>query len=124
MRPHVLWFDEMYTGHIDYRWPAVKKACDRIGLVLAVGTSFSVGVTELVGLAANQRRAPMFIVDPSTAPAPPGLDAVHLREKAEELLPAVIAGLMSSSGPAKGGAEVTGLIDSTEVFQSGLNMRL
>jgi hypothetical protein len=66
----------------------------------------------------------MFIVDPSAAPGPPSLHAVHLREKAEELLPAVAARLMSSSGPAKGGAEVTGLIDSTEVFQSGLNMRL
>lgn len=96
MRPHVLWFDELYTGHADYRWPAVTQACDRIGLVLAVGTSFSVGVTELVGLAASQRRAPMFIVDPSTAPGPPGLAAVHLREKAEELLPAVAATLNGS----------------------------
>ena len=94
MRPHVLWFDEMYTGHVDHRWPAVTNACERMGLVLAVGTSFSVGVTELVGLAANQRRAPMFIVDPSAAPGPPGLHAVHVREKAEELLPAVVATLM------------------------------
>ena len=103
MRPHVLWFDELYTGHVDYRWPAVTQACDRIGLVLAVGTSFSVGVTELVGLAASQRRAPMFIVDPSAAPGPPGLTAVHLREKAEELLPAVTATLTGSAGPAGGG---------------------
>jgi NAD-dependent deacetylase len=102
MRPHVLWFDEMYTGHVDYRWPAVTKACERIGLVLAVGTSFSVGVTELVALAANQRRAPMFIVDPSAAPSPPRLRAVHVREKAEELLPAVTASLMGSDRPAGG----------------------
>jgi NAD-dependent deacetylase len=99
IRPHVLWFDEMYTGHVDYRWPTVTEACARIGLVLAVGTSFSVGVTELVGLAANQRRAPMFIVDPSTAPVPPGLRAVHVREKAEELLPAVAATLTGSDRP-------------------------
>jgi NAD-dependent SIR2 family protein deacetylase len=100
MRPHVLWFDEMYTGHVDYRWSTVTEACDRIGLVLAVGTSFSVGVTELVGLAASQRRAPIFIVDPSAAPCPPGLHAVHVREKAEELLPAVVATLMGSDKPA------------------------
>jgi NAD-dependent deacetylase len=99
MRPHVLWFDEMYTGHVDYRWPTVTKACDRISLVLAVGTSFSVGVTELIALAANQRRAPLFIVDPSAAPCPPGLRAVHLREKAEELLPAVAATLTGSEWP-------------------------
>jgi NAD-dependent deacetylase len=100
MRPHVLWFDEMYTGHVDYRWPTVTEACERVGLVLAVGTSFSVGVTELVALAAHQRRAPMFIVDPSAAPSPPGLHAVHVREKAEELLPAVAAMLTGSDGPA------------------------
>ena len=99
MRPHVLWFDEMYTGHVDYRWSTVTKACDRIGLVLAVGTSFSVGVTELVALAASQRRAPMFIVDPSAAPGPSGLHAVHVREKAEELLPAVAATLTGSDRP-------------------------
>ncbi len=97
MRPHVLWFDEMYTGHVDYRWPAVTDACERVDLVLAVGTSFSVGVTELVGLAANQRKAPMFIVDPSAASVPPGLRAVHVREKAEELLPAVAATLTGST---------------------------
>jgi NAD-dependent deacetylase len=99
MRPHVLWFDEMYTGHVDYRWPAVTKACDRIGLLLAVGTSFSVGVTELVALAASQRRAPIFIVDPGVASGPPGLRAVHVREKAEELLPAVAETLTGSDRP-------------------------
>lgn len=103
MRPHVLWFDEMYTGHTGYRWSTVTEACERMDLILAVGTSFSVGVTELVGLAANQRRAPLFIVDPSAAPGPPGLHAVHVREKAEELLPAVAATLTGSDRPAGGG---------------------
>ncbi len=94
LRPHILWFDERYSGHVDYRWSTVIQACDRIGLVLAVGTSFSVGVTELVGLAASKRRAPMFIVDPSAASGLPDLRAVHLREKAEELLPLVAETLM------------------------------
>jgi NAD-dependent deacetylase len=96
MRPHVLWFDEMYTDHVDYRWPAVTEACDRLGLVLAVGTSFSVGVTDWIGSAANQRRAPMFIVDPTAAPGRAGLHAVHVREKAEELLPLVAARLVGA----------------------------
>jgi NAD-dependent protein deacetylase/lipoamidase len=90
MRPHVLWFDELYTSHVDYRWSSVMEACDHIGLVLAAGTSFSVGVTDWVALKASQRRAPMFIVDPSAAPPLSGSDAVHVREKAEELLPIVV----------------------------------
>jgi len=91
MRPHVLWFDEMYTDHTDYRWSSVMDACDRMGLVLAVGTSFSVGVTDWVGSAAERRSVPMFIVDPGAAPALAGRRVTHVREKAEELLPAVAA---------------------------------
>jgi NAD-dependent deacetylase len=89
MRPHVLWFDEHYTSHIDYRWESVMDACDRMRLVLAVGTSFSVGVTDFVRMEANRRGAQMFIVDPG-APAVHDPDVVHVREKAEELLPLVV----------------------------------
>lgn len=89
MRPHVLWFDETYTGHADYQWSTVTQACDRMDLVLAVGTSFSVGVTEWIGHVANRRRVPVFIVDPSADAAPPGLRAIHVQEKAEVLLPVV-----------------------------------
>lgn len=98
MRPHILWFDERYSGHVDYRWPDVTEACDRMGVVLAVGTSFSVGVTDLVASAANLKGAPMFIVDPGAASAPDGLRAVHLRAKAEELLPAVAEALTGGGG--------------------------
>lgn len=103
MRPHVLWFDEMYTDHVDYRWSSVIEACDRMGLVLAIGTSFSVGVTDWVASAANRRRTPMFVVDPSAAAGPAGMHAVHVRAKAEELLPTVIAALMGSGNPDGGG---------------------
>ena len=94
MRPHVLWFDELYTSHIDYHWPIVMAACERMRLVLAVGTSFSVGVTELVRMEANRRGAPMFVIDPSAVSAPADPNAVHIREKAEELLPLVADALM------------------------------
>jgi len=103
MRAHVLWFDEVYTGHGDYRWSTVTEACDRMSLVLAVGTSFSVGVTDFVGLAASQRRVPIFIVDPSAASIPAGLRAVHVQEKAEELLPVVAEALTGSRGVDGGG---------------------
>lgn len=89
MRPHVLWFDEYYTSHVDYRWSSVMEACERARLVLAVGTSFSVGVTDFVRTEASRRGAQMFIVDPG-APSVNDPDAVHMREKAEELLPLVV----------------------------------
>lgn len=94
MRPHVLWFDELYTSHADYRWPSVLEACGRMRLVLAVGTSFSVGVTELVRTEAIRRGAPMIVVDPNAASVPADSNAVHIREKAEELLPMVTETLM------------------------------
>jgi NAD-dependent SIR2 family protein deacetylase len=99
MRPHVLWFDELYTSHVDYRWPRIMEACEDMRLVLAVGTSFSVGVTDLIRREANRRRAPLFIIDPS---APSGLavpEAVHVREKAEELLPMAVEALISLRSP-------------------------
>lgn len=98
MRPHVLWFDEMYTDHVDYRWSTVTEACDLMGLVVAVGTSFSVGVTDWIGRAAGRRRVATFIVDPGAVSAPIGLSAVHVREKAEELLPLVAKTLRGSVG--------------------------
>jgi NAD-dependent protein deacetylase/lipoamidase len=89
MRPHVLWFDELYTSHDDFAWPAVVDAADRARLVLAIGTSFSVGVTDYVVQGARRRGVPVVVVDPtlrSTAIEP---NAVHVPAKAEELLPLV-----------------------------------
>ena len=88
MRPHVLWFDEHYGSHPSYRWEAVLDACATMELVLAIGTSFSVGVTELVATEAGRRRAPLFVIDPHLS-AITGPRVVAVREKAEELLPAV-----------------------------------
>jgi NAD-dependent deacetylase len=97
MRPHVLWFDELYTSHVDYRWSRIMEACDGMRLVLAVGTSFSVGVTDLIRREANRRRVPLFIIDPS-APADLAVpEAVHVRERAEELLPMVVETLSPGS---------------------------
>jgi len=93
MRPHVLWFDEHYGSHPAYEWPAVLEACETMTLALAIGTSFSVGVTDLVATTAAARRVPLIIIDPEAPAIPTGPPAVHLREKAEELLPAVCARL-------------------------------
>ena len=90
MRPHVLWFDEHYGSHPDYRWSDVLTACDAMRLVLAVGTSFSVGVTDLVAGEAARRGVPLFVIDPQGSSIA-GRGVSGLREKAEELLPRVCA---------------------------------
>ena len=90
MRPHVLWFDEHYGSHPDYGWSDVLAACDAMRLVIAVGTSFSVGVTDLVAGEAARRGIPLFVIDPQGA-AIAGRGVVGLRERAEDLLPRVCA---------------------------------
>lgn len=88
LRQHVLWFDEYYDGHTSYQWQQVLAAAAGADLLLFVGTSFAVGVTDLFLRAAIERRVPTFSVDPGTDRAP---DAqVHLLAcPAETLLPAV-----------------------------------
>jgi NAD-dependent deacetylase len=90
MRPHVLWFDEHYGSHPDYRWTDVLEACEAMRLVIAVGTSFSVGVTELVAGEAARRGVPLFVIDPLGSSIA-GRGVIGVREKAEEALPQVCA---------------------------------
>lgn len=95
VRQHVLWFDEYYHGHRDYRWERVQEAASQAQLVLFVGTSFSVGVTELLLDAALRRGAPVFSVDPNPTGAP---DEVHaLSAHAEDLLPLLVQMLTARS---------------------------
>jgi NAD-dependent deacetylase len=93
MRPHVLWFDELYTSHTDYQWPRVVQACGQMRLVVAVGTSFSVGVTEMVEMSAHQSGVPLFVVDPSDSRSSHHPQTVHVRAPAEALLPEVCAAI-------------------------------
>lgn len=88
LRQHVLWFDELYASHADYQWGRVLEASERSALVLFVGTSFSVGVTDQVVTAARQRGVPVFNLDPAGSPIP---GVTLLREPAEVLLPQVAA---------------------------------
>ena len=88
LRQHVLWFDEFYHGHEDYQWNRVQTAARTMDLLLFVGTSFSVGVTDLFAQHGLLGRVPIFSIDPGGARPPyPGIRV--LRNKAEELLPAV-----------------------------------
>ncbi len=93
LRPHVLWFDEHYGEHRDYQWARVQEAAHNMSLALFVGTSFSVGVTDLFLQAGIGSGTPVITIDPAGGPLPyPGLGppaVTVLEEKAEELLPAV-----------------------------------
>ncbi len=89
LRQHVLWFDETYDSHADYDFVRVIDAATAARRVLFVGTSFSVGVTDLVVRAGRRRGVPMLAIDPAAAPPPPGVEP--LRARAEEALPAALA---------------------------------
>ncbi|MEM1206184.1 MAG: Sir2 family NAD-dependent protein deacetylase [Acidobacteriota bacterium] len=87
IRPHVLWFDEFYADHADYRWDRVQDAHHTLDALLFVGTSFAVGVTDLFLRAAAQRRPPAFSIDPAGVAPQPGVTALQAR--AETFLPRV-----------------------------------
>ena len=89
VRPHVLWFDELYVSHADYQWHVVDAAAARIQLLICVGTSLAVGVTSFLQSAAADAEAPVFLVDPGERPREAVRSMVHVRAKAEELLPEV-----------------------------------
>ncbi len=85
LRAHVLFFDEYYNEHDDYQFDRVVAAAGETALVLFVGTSFSVGVTDLVVREAARRGVPLATVDPN-APDTGGRSRGY-RDAAEELLP-------------------------------------
>lgn len=95
LRAHVLFFDEYYQEHRDYRFDEVVAGADAAALVLFVGTSFSVGVTDLVLRSAALRQAPCFSVDPAARGHQGPLGVTALSEPAEALLPQVCEALRS-----------------------------
>ena len=87
VRPHVLWFDELYVSHADYQWHVVDAAAARIQLLICVGTSLAVGVTSFLQSAAADAGAPVFLVDPGERPRDAHRSMRHVRARAEEFLP-------------------------------------
>lgn len=98
VRPHVLWFDELYVSHADYAWHVVHAAAPRIGLLICVGTSLAVGVTSFLQSAAADAGAPIYLVDPGERPADAHPSVVHLRGRAEEILPRLAQVLTAVTG--------------------------
>jgi NAD-dependent deacetylase len=99
LRPHVLWFDEYYQEHDDYGIERVLGAAAEARLVLFAGTSFSVGITDLLLGIAEQVGADRLAIDPNPpAQRPQGLRL--LEAPAEELLPTTITLLPASTRTA------------------------
>ena len=90
LRQHVLWFDEVYQSHDSYQWGRVLEASSRADLVLLVGTSCSVGVTEMILGHSLRRGTPVVVLDPG---APLGLPVLQVPAAAEEWLPEIVARL-------------------------------
>lgn len=97
MRQHVLWFDEYYDSHDDYQWPRVLQWAATCDAVLFVGTSFSVGVTDMILGNAIHRGVPVMSVDPSPLPSPV-VGVVPVAVPAEEILPQVVHRLTLAPG--------------------------
>ncbi len=94
LRPHVLFFDEDYLSHGDYRFDEVEARLAAAGIILFVGTSFSVGVTSYATQIGAARGIPMISIDPAgRLPSVPHQVEV-LAARSEELLPAVAAELL------------------------------
>jgi len=90
LRAHVLFFDEYYQEHHDYRFDEVLAAGDATDLLLFVGTSFSVGITDLLLQAATRRRVPVFSIDPGGSQAPRFFRVTAVEQPAETVLPAIV----------------------------------
>ena len=88
LRQQVLWFDEFYDEHRDYQWDRVVEAARTMDLCLFVGTSFSVGVTDLFLRGGLMTGRPLLAIDPGAA-ASPHRSVTLFREPSEVLLPAV-----------------------------------
>jgi len=84
LRAHCLWFDETYSGHESYGIDEIDALLDKMTIVVFVGTSFAVTITDLVMTSAYQRNVPMFNLDPHAEDID-GL--ITIKAKAEEFLP-------------------------------------
>lgn len=93
VRPHILWFDERYTDHEAYQYESALNAFETADLLLCLGTSFSVGITESALYFSELSGAEVWTVDPA-----PLLDFAGMHTitgKSEALLPELMNRLRS-----------------------------
>ena len=99
LRQHVLWFDEFYDEHRDYQWDRVVDAAQTMDACLFVGTSFSVGVTDLFLRGGLMTGRHLLAIDPGAAESP-HRSVTLFREPSERLLPAVCTRIAADPGLA------------------------
>ena len=85
IRPHVLWFDEWYHSHYDYQYENTIRFLEAADLMIFVGTSFSVGITEAALETAKYNKTKIWVIDPVEPP-----EGNWIQGKAEEILPEVL----------------------------------
>jgi NAD-dependent deacetylase len=86
----VLWFDEFYGDHEDYQWDRLLLAAAEAATIVFVGTSFSVGVTDVILQSGLATGAAMLSIDPGEH-RQPVRTLRHLAVPAEDVLPAACA---------------------------------
>lgn len=89
LRAHVLFFDEYYGEHSDYKFSEAEEVAGSADLMIFIGTSFSVGITDIFLRAGILKRIPIFSIDPAGRRSSPWPDLKVLSSPAEELLPEV-----------------------------------
>ncbi|MGB5162758.1 MAG: Sir2 family NAD-dependent protein deacetylase [Thermoanaerobaculia bacterium] len=97
LRAHVLFFDEYYGEHQDYKFSEAEEVAQTADLMLFIGTSFSVGITDIFLRAGILKRIPIFSIDPGGNRSSPWPDLQILPSPAEELLPEVCRRLHAHS---------------------------
>jgi NAD-dependent deacetylase len=90
VRAHILWFDEYYSSHEDFEWQKAQDQAMKADLMIFIGTSFAVGITELMSLIGRDLKIPMYVIDPS-----PEYEEgfKYIEEKSEVYLPQLVAQL-------------------------------
>ena len=92
MRPHILWFDEYYDGHIDYQMEQAQSVLETCDVMIFIGTSFSVGITDIALRVLLARSVPFWVInnEPNTSNNPLLEDAHWIEGKAENILPRLL----------------------------------
>ena len=94
VRPHVLLFDEDYASHWDYAIHPVLRSLQTADVILYIGTSFSVGFTDMAVSIATQGKIPQLGIDPSPTEQFANIDWWKIN--AEEGLPLLMTALHSN----------------------------
>jgi NAD-dependent deacetylase len=92
VRAHVLWFDEMYDSHFDYQYERALVFAYQAQIILFIGTSFSVGITDSFWRIAMMNGTSMFAIDPSPSREYPQI--IWIEEASEYYLPSLLEALV------------------------------